>query len=86
MSADALPELVTYLARLLIPEPEIQAQIETRLIPEEGGSTTLELRVPERERGRVIGKQGRTAEAIRVLLQAAAARRGTRASLRIAEE
>jgi len=44
------------------------------------------LRVDPRDVGKVIGKAGKTAQALRVLLVAAAARRGQRARLVIVEE
>jgi predicted RNA-binding protein YlqC (UPF0109 family) len=50
----------------------------------EGTSATIyELRVSAEDMGRVIGKQGRVANAMRVLLRAAAARQGRRVTLEI---
>ena len=46
-------------------------------------STILELKVYEDDVGKVIGKQGRMAEAIRTLLRVKAAKTGTRATLEI---
>ena len=52
----------------------------------EGQRTICELRLPRHEVGKIIGKQGRTIEAIRNLLSAGAARRGEKALLQIVEE
>ena len=43
----------------------------------------LNLQVADEDKGRVIGKQGRVAEAIRTLLRVTAARQGTRVTLKI---
>lgn len=76
--------LVEYTAKLLLP-PEVHPKIKIQAVPTEGAGVTIELFVPELERGKVIGKQGRTAEAIRVLVQAAATKHKTRVSFRLAE-
>jgi uncharacterized protein len=58
-------ELVEYIARLLVEEPESVAVKEIR-----GSSVTvLELHVAREDMGRVIGKDGRVANAIRTLLR-----------------
>jgi len=49
------------------------------------GVVTLELEVAPADRGRVIGRNGRTVEALRTVLQAVAARRGLRSSVEIVE-
>jgi len=49
------------------------------------GVVTLGLEVAPADRGRVIGRNGRTVEALRTVLQAVAARRGLRSSLEIVE-
>jgi hypothetical protein len=72
-------ELVEYVAKALVDHPE-----RVRVTQVEGAqSVVLELRVAPEDMGRVIGKQGRIVDAIRVLLQAAAARRGKRDLLEI---
>jgi hypothetical protein len=72
-------ELVEYVAKALVDHPE-----QVRVTQVEGAqSVVLELRVAPEDMGRVIGKQGRIVDAIRVLLQAAAARRGKRDLLEI---
>ncbi len=60
-------ELVEYIARLLVEQPEAVSVKEIR-----GSSVTvLELHVAREDMGRVIGKDGRVANAIRTLLRVA---------------
>ena len=77
-----LRSLVEFLARNLVTHPEA---VEVSGTSEDGGST-LELRVHKDDLGRVIGKQGRTAKSLRTILNAAASRANTKASLEIVEE
>ena len=74
-------ELVEYVAKALVDHPE-QVQVEAA---ESGGTTTLRLQVAPTDLGRVIGKQGRTARAVRTLLHAAASRTKQRVVLEILE-
>ena len=74
-------DLVEYVARALVDNPD-QVQVET---VEDDSTTTLRLRVAAGDLGRVIGKQGRTAKALRTLLHASAARSNRRAVLEIME-
>ena len=61
-------ELVEYIAKSLVEDPEVVSVKEIR-----GGSVTvLELHVAREDMGRVIGKDGRVANAIRTLLRVAA--------------
>ncbi len=61
-----MKELVELIARSLVERPE-----EVRVKEHEGHqATTLELRVGQGDLGKVIGKQGRTARAIRTILNA----------------
>jgi hypothetical protein len=53
---------------------------------EREGLTLYELRVHPTDVGKIIGKQGATIQAIRALLQVAAAKRGQRCALEIVEE
>jgi len=55
-------------------------------VRQDPGKTVCELHLPRRDVGKIIGKQGRTIEAVRNLLNAAAARRGEKALLQIVEE
>ena len=72
-----MKELIEYMAKALVDDPE---QVHVEEI--EGTSATIyELRVSPEDMGRVIGKQGRVANAMRTLLRAAAARQGRRVTL-----
>ena len=51
--------------------------------PNEEGITVYHLKVAEQDMGRVIGKQGRIAKAIRVLMRAASVRKGARIAVEI---
>jgi uncharacterized protein len=79
--APVLKELVEYMAKALVEQPD-QVHVEA---VEDPATTTLKLRVAPGDIGRVIGKQGRTARAIRSLLHAAAAREKKRVVLEILE-
>jgi len=74
-------ELVEYVAKALVDQPD-QVHVEA---VEDSTTTTLRLRVAPGDLGRVIGKQGRTARAIRTLLHATAARAKRRVVLDIQE-
>ena len=64
-----MEEFITYIARSLVDHPEA---VEVRRV--DGGHTVIyELRVDEQDRGRVIGREGQTIQALRTLLKAAAA-------------
>ena len=73
--------LVEYLARKLVDRPD-----EVKVHPvEEDGALVLELEVAIEDLGKVIGKQGRTARALRQVLSAAASKHRARAVLEILE-
>ncbi len=74
-------DLVEYVARALVDNPD---QVTVESVDDET-TTTLRLRVAAADLGRVIGKQGRTAKALRTLLHASAARSNRRAVLEILE-
>jgi predicted RNA-binding protein YlqC (UPF0109 family) len=74
-----LGELVATLARSLV---DVPAEVEVAEF-EQGGATVVELRVARDDIGKVIGKSGRTAEALRVLLSAAASKQNKRVHLDI---
>lgn len=72
-------ELVEYIVRSLVDNPDA---VELNVV--EGEKTTiLELRVSPDDIGKVIGKQGRIAKALRTLLSATATKSGKHASLEI---
>jgi len=74
-----MKELVEYIAKSIVDAPdEVVVTEETN---EEG--TRLTLQVADNDKGRVIGKQGRIAAAIRTLIRVKAAKAGTRATLEI---
>ena len=75
----AVKELIEYMAKSLVDEPDKVYVEEIR----RSGSIILELRVDSDDMGRVIGKGGRVANAMRALLRVAALREGKRVSLEI---
>jgi predicted RNA-binding protein YlqC (UPF0109 family) len=78
-AAERLRGLVTYLATNLVDDPE-GVEVEAR---QRGGSVFISLRVPEEELGKVIGRGGRIARAMRTALMIAGSRNNVRASLDI---
>jgi predicted RNA-binding protein YlqC (UPF0109 family) len=74
-----MKELVEYIAKCLVTIPD---QVVVTEEPGEDG-VLLKLQVAPEDRGRVIGKQGRVAQAMRTLLRVAAVRAGTRVQLEI---
>jgi uncharacterized protein len=74
-------ELVTFIATSLVDQPQAVTVNEA----EQEGNIVIELRVAKEDIGKVIGKQGRTARAIRAVLAAAAARENKKARLEIQE-
>lgn len=76
-----LKELITDIAKALVDHPE---QVQVNDV--EGEKTTvIELRVAPDDLGKVIGRQGRTARAMRIILNAAATKLRKRAVLEILE-
>ena len=74
-----MKELVEYIARSIVNLPD--QVVVTEETNDEG--TTLSLQVADEDKGRVIGKQGRVAGAMRTLLRVKAAKAGTRVNLKI---
>ena len=74
-----MKELVEYIAKSIVNEPD--KVVVTEETNEQG--ITLKLQVADEDKGRVIGKQGRIAEAMRTLIRVKAAKNGTRATLEI---
>ncbi|MEI6093265.1 MAG: KH domain-containing protein [bacterium] len=76
-----LKELVTVMAKALVDKPEEVEVIETA-----GEQTTvLELKVAKEDLGKVIGKQGKTARAMRTILSASATKLRKRSILEIVD-
>jgi uncharacterized protein len=76
-----MKDLVTYIARSLVDKPE-----EVSVAEVEGNQTTvLELTVAKEDLGKVIGKQGRTAQAMRTILSAVSSKIKKRTVLEIIE-
>jgi predicted RNA-binding protein YlqC (UPF0109 family) len=72
-------ELVEYIATSLVSKPE-EVRVEESV---EGGRTLFRLQVASEDKGKVIGRQGRVAQAMRVLLRVAAVKEGSQAALEI---
>lgn len=74
-----MKDLVEILAKALVDHPE---EVQVNQVEGEQ-SIILELRVSQEDMGKVIGKQGRIAKAIRTLVKAAAAKEGKRVIVEI---
>ncbi len=76
-----MKEIVERIARALVDEPDVVS------VTEIGGAQTsiLALKVAKSDIGKVIGKQGRTAGAMRTILNAVSAKEGKHAVLEIVE-
>ena len=80
-STDNMKDLIEYIAKALVDEPD---QVKVNEV--EGEKTSvLELTVAKEDLGKVIGKQGRTARAIRTILSAASTKIRKRSVLEIIE-
>ena len=78
-----MDELIQYLAKALVDRPE---QVELRTSDAEGGGKMYELKVAPEDIGKVIGRDGRTVNALRTLLAAAAQKNGDKARLEILDD
>jgi len=76
-----MKDLLLFMARGIVDDPDA---VEVDEIPE-GNTTVYELAVGPDDLGKVIGKKGRTASALRAILQAAAAKAKKRVVLEIVE-
>ncbi len=74
-----MKELVEYIAKSIVNSPDQVVVTEE----EDEQGIILKLQVADEDKGRVIGKQGRIAEAMRTLVRVKAAKAGTRAILEI---
>ena len=70
-----MDDLLAYLARALVDHPD---QVSVDSFDEEDGSLVLELHVAEDDVGKVIGRNGRTINALRTVVRASSARLGRR--------
>ena len=76
-----MKELITYIAKALVDNPDQVEVLEVK-----GGQTSvLELKVAKEDLGKVIGKQGRSARAMRTILSAASTKIKMRTVLEIVE-
>ena len=76
-----MKELIEFIASKLVDHPD---KITVTLL-EDGENVTIELRVAQEDLGKVIGKQGRTARAMRAVLAASKTGENKRARLEIVE-
>ena len=76
-----MKELIEYIAKALVDHPE---QVSVNVL-EGNQATVLELNVAKTDMGKIIGKQGRTANAIRTILGATSAKLKKRTVLEIVE-
>ena len=76
-----MADLVEYLAKTLVDEPD-KVRVQER---EDDGRIIIRLDVAEEDWGKVIGKNGRIATAMRQMLKVAAVREDVRASLEIGD-
>ncbi|PKB70664.1 MAG: RNA-binding protein [SAR202 cluster bacterium Io17-Chloro-G6] len=74
-----MKELIEYIARSLTSDPDSVVVTESF----EDGRTVFRLQVADEDKGKVIGRQGRVAQAMRVLLRVAAVKDGSQAVLEI---
>jgi uncharacterized protein len=75
-------DVLEYIAKSLVDHPD---EVSITEIEEDEGEVVLELRVHPDDMGKIIGKRGRTAKAIRTMVKAAATREGTNATVEIVE-
>lgn len=74
-----MKELIEYIAKSIVNKPEEVVVTEER----DSDRVVLKLQCAQEDMGRVIGKQGRVAQAMRTLLRVMAVREGVRANLEI---
>jgi predicted RNA-binding protein YlqC (UPF0109 family) len=75
-------ELLVYLAQRLVDEPD---KVEVEQFEEDDGTLVLELSVADDDYGKVIGRGGRTAQALRTVIKAAAVKDNRRVLVDIVE-
>jgi len=72
-------DFIEYIAKQLVDNPDAVSLVDE----EKEGRVILKLKVGEADVGKIIGRKGRTAQAMRVLLSAVAAKNGKRAMLEV---
>jgi uncharacterized protein len=77
-----MKELLEYLAGQLVDEPD---GVEVEQFDEDDGTVVLELSVADDDYGKIIGKGGRTANALRTVVKAAAVKEGRRVLIDIVD-
>jgi predicted RNA-binding protein YlqC (UPF0109 family) len=77
-----MQDLVEYLARSLVDKPD---EVSVESYDEDDGSTVYELSVAEDDVGKIIGRGGRTVNALRCVLRACAAKQGRRLLLDVVD-
>ncbi len=75
-----MKEVLEVIAKALVDNPDM---VNITEVNNEDSSVTLELRVAENDMGKVIGKQGRIAKALRTVVKAAASRENKKVSVDI---
>jgi hypothetical protein len=75
-------EVLAFIARKLVDHPD---DVRVTAVDGDRVETVLELRVNPEDMGKVIGKRGRTAKAIRTVVKAAATREGSSATVEIVD-
>jgi predicted RNA-binding protein YlqC (UPF0109 family) len=75
-------DLLEYLARALVDEPD---RVQVEEFEEDDGTLVLELSVGDDDYGKVIGRGGRTAQALRTVIKAAAVKDNRRVLIDIVE-
>ncbi len=73
-----MKELVEYIAKSLATKPD---EVKITEVSDDDGQIMLKLEVSEDDKGKIIGRQGRVAQAMRVLLRVRAVKEDVRASL-----
>ena len=75
-----MKELIEYIAKSLASKPD---EVIVTEISEEDGQVVLRLECAEDDKGKIIGRQGRVAQAMRVILRVRAIKEDSRANLEI---